>query len=158
MSVPMTSTVPAVLDRLKELLDARKALGGNGLVGVTIATAPSGDPDLIEGIEFYGTDADSHEWESMGAKSRQESYTLLGEILIVRRGAGEEKAKEARDRAYAIAAEMQIVVWENHTLRPSIGARTDIEYSTGTLEQGWQENGRVAFVRFSVAVTSLLTW
>lgn len=158
MSVPMTSTVPAVLDRLKELLDARKGLGGNGLTGVTILTAPSGDAEPKESIQFYGTDADSHEWESMGAKSRQESYTLTGEILIVQGGAGEEVAVAARNRAYAIASEMQIVAWQNHTLRPSIGARTDIEYSTGTLEQGWQDNGRVAFVRFSVAVTSLLTW
>lgn len=150
-----TSTVPAVLDRLKALLDAHKALGGNDLVGVTITTAASGAPDLLESIQFIDVPDDTHAWESQGGRRQRESYIIQGEILIVRRGAGDDIAKAARDRAYDIAGELQTVVWANTTLE-EIAVRTDLRYATGGLEQGWQDNGRVAVVRFSVSVTSLL--
>lgn len=150
----ITSTVPLVLDTLKSLLDARKALGGNGLAGVTILTAPSGDPDIPESIQFYGV-FENQEWKSLGGQRRQENYPLQGDIVIVRRGAGEDKAKEARNRAYAILLELETVLRQDPTL--AIGPRTDVQLGTANLIQGWQDNGRIATIEFTIDVKAELT-
>lgn len=149
-----TSTVPVVLDTLKSLLEARKALGGNGLEGVTIVTAPSGDPDIPESIQFYGV-FEGQGWKSLGGQRREETYPLEGDIVIVRRGAGEDKAKEARDRAYTILLELETVLRANPTL--GIGPRTDVQLATANLIQGWQDNGRVASIEFTIGVKAELT-
>lgn len=150
-----TSTVPDVLDAIKALLDARLAAELDGpLAGVVFATAPTGDPAPPESIELIDVPDDEHAWKSLGGRRREERYSIAGAILITRRGAGEAVAKAARDRAYAIAAELQTVIWLNARLE--IATRTDMQYATGGLRQGWQENGRIADLSFTVAVVSTL--
>lgn len=155
-----TSTVPAVLDTLKALLEARKAepdsalAAADGRPAVTITTAPSGDPDILESIQFDGVPEDQA-WKSLGGMRRQETYPIGGGILILKRGAGEEVAKAARDRAYAILAEMEIVLRANPTL--GLGARTDVQLASALLFQGWQENGRLAAIDFTILVKAELT-
>lgn len=155
-----TSTVPLVLDTLKALLDARKLVSGSALAKsgndpeVQILTAPSGDPDIPESIQFGGV-AEDQEWRALGGQRVGENYPLDGSVIVLRRGAGEEKAKEARDRAYAIMAELAIVLRDNPTL--GIGPRTDVRLATALLFQGWQDNGRVAAIDFTIAVKAELT-
>lgn len=155
MTTVQTSTVPDVLDRLAALLETRKGLDGNALTGVTILTAPSGDPDPLESIQFIEVPDDTHEWESMGGRRRKERYLILGAIFIARIGPGDAIAKAARDRAYAIAGEMQQVAWDNATLA-DIATRTDIQYSSGGLRQGYNTESRVADLSFAISVVSLL--
>lgn len=160
MSVPQTSTVPLVLDTLKALLEARKEESGSALAAadgrpaVTITTAPSGDPDILESIQFGGVPEDQA-WKSLGGLRRQENYPIEGSILILRRGAGEDKAKESRDRAYALLSELEIVLRANPTL--DLGARTDVQLASALLFQGWQENGRLAAIDFTILVKAELT-
>lgn len=159
-----TSTIPAVLDAIKALLEERKAVDGNLLardvdVGrteeVVITTAASGDPAPLESVQMLEIPNDTHTWKSLGGQQREERYTILGEILIVRPEPGEESAKAARDRAYDIAGEVQTVLWANAKL--PIATRTSIQYATGGLDQGWQPNGRVAVVPFAIDVLSVLS-
>lgn len=154
------SSVPLVLDTLKTLLEARKLVSGSALVKsatspeVQILTAPSGDPDIPESIQFGGVSEDQ-QWQALGGQRVAENYPLEGSIIVLRRGAGEDKAKESRDRVYAILAELAIVLRENPTL--GIGARSDVRLATALLGQGWQENGRIAVIDFTIAVKTELT-
>lgn len=154
MTTVQTSTVPEVIDALAALLETRKSLGGNALTNVGIFTAASGDPDPLESIQFIEVPDDTHEWESMGGRRRKERYVILGAVLILRLGPGDAVAKVARDRAYAIAAELQQVVWDNPSL--PIATRTDVQYATGGLRQGYNDTSRIADLSFSVGVVSLL--
>jgi hypothetical protein len=110
-----TSTVPAVLDALKALLGARA-----GLDGVTVTTAPSGDPIPTESIQFFGTGGDQA-WDAIGNRRRKETYTIRGGIFIQRRGAGPDVWDAARERAYAILAELEDAIRVLPTLDLAIG-------------------------------------
>lgn len=145
-----TSTIPAVLDALKALLDARAT---TALDGVEVWTAPSGDPIPHECIQFFGTDGDQ-QWAALGNRRRRETYTITGAIFIIRLGAGQDKAKEARDRAYAILAELEDAL----RVAPTLGLpdRVEVQLATNNLDQGPQDNGRYAAIPFTLAVTAEL--
>lgn len=143
----ITSTVPAFLDALKALLSARA-----GLTGVTVATAPTGDPIPTESIQFFGL-AEDQEWGAIGHKRRNESYTVQGGIFVIRRGAGEAKAKEVRDRAYAILAELEDAI----RVDPGVSASVrQCELTQAVLDQGGEDNGRWAALQISIGVKAEL--
>jgi hypothetical protein len=154
----VTSTVPAFLDALKTALEARAAIPGNPLApigerpAVTIATAPSGDADPLEAVELIGA-RETQEWGAIGHRRRNEEYTVGAVVFIVRRGAGEARAKEARDRAYAILAELE------DTLRTDPGVSGTVRQSQITeivLDQDFNDNGRWAALGITIEVKAEL--
>lgn len=143
-----TSTVPAVLDALKALLDARA-----GLDGVTVTTAPSGDPIPAESIQFFGTNGDQA-WAAIGNRRRSETYTIRGGIFIQRRGAGQAVWDAARERAYAILAELEDAIRALPTL--GLADRVVVQLARVDLDQGGQDNGRWAALDIDIGVTAEL--
>jgi hypothetical protein len=144
-----TSTVPDVLDALKALLDLR-----DGLAGVTVATAPTGDPVPFESIQLFGTAGDQ-EWAAIGNRRRRETYTIRAGIFIKRLGAGEALAKQVRDRAYAILAELEDAIRVAPTL--GLADRVVIQLARADLDQGLNpDDGRVAALDLDLAVTAEL--
>jgi hypothetical protein len=150
-----TSTVPDVLDALKALLDARRVAAPAGaLAGVEVRTAPSGDPVPFESIQMFGTAGDQ-EWAALGNRRRRESYTIRAGIFIRRMGAGEALAKEVRDRAYAILAELEDAIRVSPTL--GLPDRVTIQLARVDLEQGLNpDDGRIAALDLDLAVTAEL--
>ena len=147
-----TSTVPAFLDALKAALDARNiAATGGGTIAVT--TAASGEPVPPECIQLFRTTADQ-QWTLLGNRRRREQYTVYGGIYAQIAGYGEPTAKAARDRAYALLAELE------QTLRadPSVGGSVrQAELLTAELDQGITRGGddegaRFATLAFSIGV------
>lgn len=148
-----TSTVPAVLDALKALLDARKATPGSPLEDVEIRTAPTGDPTPWECIAFLGQQGDQA-WGAIGNRRRKETYSLQAAIFVKRRGAGEALAKEVRDRAYAILAEMEDAI----RVKPRVldTDRVIVQLTQVNLDQDWDDEGRVAALQITLGVTAEL--
>lgn len=93
----MSWTAPAMLDALKERLDA-----WDDLRDVEVFTAPVTKLNKTSNIVFTRVTGEA-EWAAIGRGSRKEEYTLEGLIHVVRKGATEAKAKEARDAAADIA-------------------------------------------------------
>jgi hypothetical protein len=145
-----TSTVPAVLDAIKALLDARSALS---TAGVVVTTAPSGDPIPAESIQLFGTNGDQ-EWAAIGNRRRRESYTIRSGIFVIRRGAGAAVWDAARERAYAILAELEDAIRVMPTL--GLADRVIVQLARVDLDQGPQDNGRWAALDIDLAVTAEL--
>lgn len=143
-----TSTVPAVLDALKTLLDARA-----GLAGVTVTTAPSGEPVPMESIQFFGTNGDQA-WAALGNRRRRETYTIRGGIFIIKGGAGADVWDAARERAYALLAELEDAIRVSPTL--DLADRVIIQLTRADLDQGAQDNGRWAALDIDLGVTAEL--
>lgn len=143
-----TSTVPAVLDALKALLDPRA-----GLAGVTVTTAPSGEPVPMESIQLFGTAGDQ-EWAAIGNRRRRESYTIRGGIFIIKGGAGSAVWDAARERAYALLAELEDAIRVMPTL--GLADRVIVQLARADLDQGAQDNGRWAALDLDLAVTAEL--
>lgn len=157
-----TSTVPAVLDALKTLLDARKATPDSPLAGVAetnrrevaITTAPSGESVPFESIQFFGTDGDQS-WAAIGNRRRRETYTIRGGIFIKRIGAGEAVWDAVRERAYDILAELEDAIRVAPTL--GLADRVIIQLARVDLDQGGDAaNGRWAALDIDLAVTAEL--
>lgn len=157
-----TSTVPDVLDALKVLLEARKATPGSPLAAdtdpqraeVVITTAPSGEPVPFESIQLFGTGGDQ-QWAAIGNRRRRETYTIRAGIFIKRLGAGEAKAKEVRDRAYEILAELEDAIRVAPTL--GLADRVIIQLTRVDLDQGLDpDDGRIAALDIDLSVTAEL--
>ena len=142
-----TSTVPAFLDAFKAALEARA-----GLAGVQVSTAPLGADSKPESIQM-GDVPGTSPWGAVGAKRRNERYTVACAIWKQESGAGEAKAKAERDRVFAIFAEVEKAVVGNPNLGQVVHQLTFGEW---TLEQGVNPQSRWAQLTFEIEVEAIL--
>lgn len=143
-----TSAVPAFLDALRTRLLARP-----GLAGVQVATGPLAEDTALESIQVFRVDTDQV-WAALGGRSREETGTMTGAIWIVAPGADEPAIKAARDRAYALLAELE----SDLRADPSVNGTVRVaQLASADLTQGLNDNGRVAQVTFTVNLEARLT-
>ncbi len=138
-----TSTVPALLTALAGRLRNRA-----GLAGVAVATAPDAAGTPAEVIEFLDT-AQDQEFAALGGRRREERYEVRGAIFVARLGAGEATATEARERAYALLAEIENELRADPTVG---GAIQTAEVARVNLQQGASPDGRLAALEFWLRV------
>jgi hypothetical protein len=142
-----TSSIPTVLDELRTKLMAVTALAG-----VTVSTAPLGTEDPPEAIVFSDVSL-SEELLAMGT-TRRETYTIDGMVYIQKPGAGEMAIKAARDRAFAILAEVETYLTDNPTINSKC---LDSDLKSVKLTQAVAPNIRIAFIEFGIKVDAIKT-
>lgn len=143
------STVPAFLDALKAGLEARA-----GLSAVQVSTALLDGESRSESIQMARVDQDE-DWGPIGARTKDENYEVAMVIWKVQPGAGEATAKTARDRVYAILAE--VAAWLRENPRPLAGVMV-AAMSNADLDQGVNPDGRWAQLTFAVRVEARLNF
>lgn len=114
MSASSCATLPAVLDALRAALVAEGDLSGVGIY--------SGFPGLPLPDEyiFFGNEVtfDEDEPLGMGGTPRTETYTIGGSVSAQKpvTAGWEAGIKAARDRAFALYAELEAYLNENYTI------------------------------------------
>lgn len=120
---------------------------------VKVFSAPAGDDRVAECVQLFRVEA-THEPASLGNYSRDEDYTIFGGIWITKPGAGEDKAVEARDRAYELLADVEDVLVED----PYLGGRLLwMLFRSGNLVQRAGDGNRQADLDFEISVKARLT-
>lgn len=138
----MSWPVPATLDALKSILEARPALDG-----VTVFTGPPGDDaKFTDAFAFFGAEGDQ-EPITLSADSVGDSFRVFGSVFARKDGAGEVVTKAARDRAAALLAELEDTVSDDRTLG---GVVIQAEVTALDLNQGYDPGVRWAEIRFQV--------
>lgn len=143
------SSIPAFLDNLKTILDARSGIIGPPLV--TVSTGDLGTETPREAIVLYG--APTAEREEVGMRgpagfSYDHNVTVAGAIWIVKPGQGETVIKQARDRAFDLLDEIDAALAAD----PKVGGACYFAAVTGdVLEQGANDEGR--WVQISLTIT-----
>jgi hypothetical protein len=108
-----TTKLPAVYDALKAALDAREYIQENGIV---VTTAPAPDTSTAYTCIELGGAFINFEWAALGRKSRKETNTANGWIFCQEYGAGEAAAKAARDKVFAVFAELETALTEDPSI------------------------------------------
>ncbi len=145
--------MPLYVTALRDLLRARA-----GLAGVRVDSAPvsKDDANVKEIITIIDVDTEE-EPAALGPPNRQmEAYTVEGVIQVLKTGHGEDIAVQARDRAAALLAEVELQVQAT----PDMGLNAPlmeqvIRYSSmtrKTLRQGIQTNYRRAVIEWNITV------
>lgn len=128
--------------------------------GVQVYTAPITRADAKDNIILIRVTG-SQEWAALGNQSRDDEYTIEASVLCIRKGAGESKATEARDRAGEVLDELEAVLREMNReemqeLAVAIGANQlrRLNLARINLEQGASDQGRWAQVDFDIEVSA----
>ncbi len=142
-----TCTIPLALDTITAGLKLR-----TGLIGVKVFSGPVTQDDAgLECIAF----GDVHGTEDPEAMvgEREEDYVIEGTLLAVKSGAGETVIKAARDRAFAIYAEIEAYLNDDNTLG---GRVLDAEPArVPDVEQVIQPEGRECYLDFGIRVRAI---
>jgi hypothetical protein len=93
-----TSTIPAFLN---ELVDTLATL--HGLQTVTVSSGRAGPTAALEQVAVGSVVEVDDQPLTMGG-NRLETYTVSGELIIEKPGAGEDAIRNARDRAFEVYA------------------------------------------------------
>lgn len=137
------TTAPAFLDALKAQLEARE-----GLSKVGIYTSPQNE-EVTQSIEFGYRITGTQGWAALGQRARNDDYTVTGIIWIAQDGAGESAAKEARDRVYALFAELEAELsagpWVDESLN-ALGA----QLTRADFSQWYDDRKRMARMEFDI--------
>jgi len=143
------ASVPAVMDALKTLLDARP-----GLDGVRIRTGVTGDKEGKDALEIYGIDEAESTWKDLGNRTIKETYAVVGEIWVHRSGGDSEAdMKRARDGAFAVYDELLQTIQTN----PNIGGEvTQITEWTYQFVQIFDSEQRIARLAFEIRIMNQL--
>lgn len=143
-----TSQMHTFLDTLADRLRDREAL-----TNVAVLTSIMGDDTPNESIVFISGDSDQ-EWAPFGNRTRDEEFSLLGAVWIQSPGAGEEAAKEARDRAFLLLGEVEDQLRED----PKVGgtALLGAAFTGVRLDQGIAPNGRWVLLEFDIRAKTRL--
>src|SRR5262245_46624379 len=148
-----TSRIPAFLDALKALLDARAGIIGPPLV--TVATADLGLETPREAIILYGAVG---ERENVGLRgpqgiSQDENVTLTGAVWNVTPGQDATVIKASRDRAYTLLAELEATLKADPTVS---GTVYFANVTSGGHEAGPNDEGRWTQLNFAVTFRARL--
>ncbi|MGN6811855.1 MAG: hypothetical protein ACTHMP_13370, partial [Thermomicrobiales bacterium] len=113
--------------------------------------APAGDPLPLEMVEFVGTMSPeaTQQWGALGNRRKTETYTVHAFIGALVPGAGEDVADQARDRAYAILAEIE----DQLRIDPRVnGTVYRSQLASANLLQEIAEEGRAATLLITIDV------
>ena len=149
-----TSVLPDLLDAIQAGLDARA-----GLNGVTVLSGPADADDL--GREYIALGLNDPEIsipQRPGAQTvnyRKESISIPCELRANQPGKGETNIRAARDRAFALFAEVEDWVRSNKTA--GLSAVDALHITNARANQGADDNGRFVVIKFDLdAQTSLI--
>ena len=148
--------VGTYMDNLKGNLEAREDLSG-----VKVVTAPL-DPkeEPLEAIVLLDATA-SEDFAALGGDaarpSRTEAVTTIrGVIRIIKAGAGETRAKAARDRVLEVFAELETEIRAHPRQDLPTGTIWNARIAAKTLDQGVRQetpSGREAAIGFDISFT-----
>lgn len=138
-----TSTVPAVMDALYDALVARQA---SALSGVRVNYGPALPDPGRESINILGVEGEQV-WASLGKLAKDEVYTITVLIIVIREG---QQTKNAVERSYVIAAELEDVLRDDVTLGNT--CRVASLDSPFDLEVGASDTTRSALLTIGVRV------
>lgn len=149
-----TSVLPDLLDAIQAGLDARA-----GLDNVTVLSGPADADDL--GREYIALGLNDPEIsipQRPGAQTvsyRKESISIPCELRANQPGKGEGSIRAARDRAFALFAEVEDWVRSNKTA--GLSAVDALHITNARANQGADDNGRYVVIKFDLdAQTSLI--
>jgi hypothetical protein len=146
-----SSTVPEVMDALYDDLVSLTQVGGHGhstppLAGVRVNYGPALPDPGRESINILGVEGEQS-WASLGKLSKDEVYTITVLVIVIREG---QQTKQAVERAYAIAAELEQLLREDVTLGNT--CRVAALDSPFDLEVGASDTTRSALLTIGVRV------
>lgn len=105
-------------------------------------------------IQLFGTEM-TETFAAIGNKRHEETYTLEGELIVVRPPAGETGIQEVRDRAKAIFGELETELRTNHKMN---GTVKWCRLSSVAIAQGYGDKGRICVVSFTITAFASLGW
>ena len=144
-----SSVIPAAMDALKAAYEARLE-AGDGFEKVKVFTAAMGDEEPPEAIVMVRVPSEQT-FVAIGARKRDETFTIEHIIVIRRNGSGESVATAARNRAFEIFAQVEEVMRDDPTLG-EIAWKAEV--ATGTFEQGAGDRKRYATLEFDIRLTA----
>lgn len=155
----MSWTASAFLSELQDRFTA-----WDGLAGVEVVTAPIPIEKLKvkDYIVFVSVEGDQ-DWAAIGNQAKEDVYTVASSVLVIKKGAGEQKATEVRERAAEMLGEIEnalrdIVQTPNALTDMASAIRanqiTKLNLARFVLHQGSNEGGRWAEVDFDIQVTA----
>lgn len=137
------STVPAFLDAFKTKLDARVALADVGVFKAHPGDRLTPEHVVVDRVEF------DQEWGPLGRKAREERYTAHLVIGITKDGAGDDLADDARDRVFALMAEVEDALRTDPAVTNTVRVT---EIAGGELRQGAGDKTRWAQLALRIDV------
>lgn len=142
------ATVTSVAHAFMVALADTLALRAN-LAGVQIATGwLGGDSDARESIQLTAVRAEQR-WGMVGNRRRDEEFTVEGTIWVTRAGKNEPVIREARERAFALLAEIEDCL----RVDPTVGnIAKGSQVSAYDLDQGATTDGRWCQVELEILV------
>lgn len=155
----MSWTASAFLGEMQDRLQDWPGLAGVEVVTASIPIEKLKAKDYIVFIRVEG----DQDWAAIGNQTKEDVYSVASSVLVIKKGAGEEKATEVRERAADILMEVEnalrdIVQTPNALteMASSIGANqiTKLNLARFTLHQGANDGGRWAEVDFDIDVTA----
>ena len=142
----VTSSIPDAMDAfvdgmlLRANIISAKVQVASGYLG--------GDSAAKESIQLTDVPAATQSWGMLGNRRRDEEYTINGLIWVVKAGKNETVIRSARDRAFALLAEIEDFL----RLDPTIGSTTKVsELTAYPFDQGANAEGRWCQIDFSIA-------
>lgn len=145
-----TSTIPAVIMALRDGLR-----GWAGLDGVTITAAPVAAEDIVpQMIRLTGMTGHQQAYNSIGGRTRKESYTLTGQLWwIATDSAGDEAIDEALAGGYGLYGEIERYLQSDPHLG---GAVMTAQATSGDYTPVLFDVGTGVEIQFTVAVETEL--
>ena len=161
------STVPVVMDEIYDRLVALTTAGSSGsgggggggggghhghgaggvpLDGVRVNYGPPLPDPGRESINILGVEGEQS-WASLGKLAKDEEYTISVLVIVIREG---QQTKDAVERAYEIAAEVEHILRDDPTLGDS--CRVASLASPFDLEVGASDTTRSALLTIGVSV------
>lgn len=150
----MSWTAPAMLLAIKDVLDEWP-----DLTDVAVTTYPLSKPKAFESVMFFSAPGDQR-WSALGNQSKEDSYTLEGMVEVIRKGAGEDPAVSAMERARDIISAVEDALRDCASsglgdLASAVDATQITNLSMGSISlfQGATQDGnRFARVPFDIVV------
>lgn len=144
-----TTTQFTYLDTLQARLAARPGLADVHVVSGVIDPDRAAKPDVLM---LFGTEMEQS-FGAQGNRRMEEVYDVVGQIIVMRAGAGEERIVATRERAKAILAEVETEVREDVQLG---GLVRQHWISRVELDQGYSDKARSCFVTFRITAKATL--
>jgi cell division ATPase FtsA len=138
-----TSTIPAFLN---ELVDTLATL--EGLQQVTISSGLAGPTVALEQVAIGAQVEVDDQPLTMGG-NRLETYTVSGELIIEKPGAGEDAIRNARDRAFEVYAVIETYLNDYPTVG---GTVTHAQLQRNQVRNNIAMEGRTCEIDFDIHV------
>lgn len=134
------------MDALYDALVARQSGTPGGLNGVRVNYGPALPDPGRESVNILGVEGEQA-WAGLGKLAKDEVYTISVLVIVIREG---QQTKDAVERAYVIAAQLEDVVGDDVTLGNT--CRVAAVDSPFDLEVGASDTTRSALLTIGVRV------